>query len=274
MSLNRVLRRCTTATAALAATAAACLLAPAPAIASAPGSGVALPPPHAGFDYQIGGAYTPPAGVRVVSRDRAAAPAPGLYNLCYVNAFQAQPGAEKEWDKDLLLRDANGDIVYDGEWGEAVLDIRTADKRQRIAAKVNGWIDGCADKGFQAVEPDNYDTYTRFPDLLKSSHAKAFIKLLSAHAHREGLAVAQKNTPDLAASRAETGLDFAVAEECGEWNECDVYTDAFGAHVLVVEYSAKGLRTACSGFGDRLSIVRRDVGVSPAGSAEYLRQTC
>ncbi|MFE6398450.1 endo alpha-1,4 polygalactosaminidase [Streptomyces alboflavus] len=274
MSLNRVLRRCTTATAALAATAAACLLAPAPATASTPGSGVALPPPHAGFDYQIGGAYTPPAGVRVVSRDHAAAPAPGLYNLCYVNAFQAQPGAEKEWDKDLLLRDGDGDVVYDGEWGEAVLDIRTANKRQRIAAKVNGWIDGCANKGFQAVEPDNYDTYTRFPDLLQASHAKAFIKLLSAHAHREGLAVAQKNTPDLAASRAETGLDFAVAEECGEWNECGVYTDAFGAHVLVVEYSAKGLRTACSGWGDRLSIVRRDVGVSPAGSAEYLRQTC
>ncbi|WP_405656374.1 endo alpha-1,4 polygalactosaminidase [Streptomyces sp. RK9] len=274
MSLNRVLRRCTTATAALAATAAACLLAPAPATASTPANGVALPPPHAGFDYQIGGAYTPPAGVRVVSRDRAAAPALGLYNLCYVNAFQAQPGAEKEWDKDLLLRDANGDVVYDGEWGEAVLDIRTANKRQRIAAKVNGWIDGCADKGFQAVEPDNYDTYTRFPDLLKASHAKAFVKLLSAHAHREGLAVAQKNTPDLAASRAETGLDFAVAEECGEWDECGVYTDAFGAHVLVVEYSAKGLRTACSALGDRLSIVRRDVGVSPAGSAEYLRQTC
>ncbi|MFH9068754.1 endo alpha-1,4 polygalactosaminidase [Streptomyces alboflavus] len=274
MSLNRVLRGCTTATAALAATAAACLLAPAPATASTPGSGVALPPPHAGFDYQIGGAYIPPAGVRVVSRDHAAAPAPGLYNLCYVNAFQAQPGAEKEWDEDLLLRDGDGDVVYDGEWGEAVLDIRTANKRQRIAAKVNGWIDGCADKGFQAVEPDNYDTYTRFPDLLQASHAKAFIKLLSAHAHREGLAVAQKNTPDLAASRAETGLDFAVAEECGEWNECGVYTDAFGAHVLVVEYSAKGLRTACSGWGDRLSIVRRDVGVSPAGSAEYLRQTC
>ncbi|MFD0413438.1 endo alpha-1,4 polygalactosaminidase [Streptomyces sp. NPDC127108] len=278
MSLNRVLRRCTTVTAALAATAAACLLAPAPASAGATAptatSGIPLPPPHAGFDYQIGGAYAPPAGVEVVSRDRGAAPAPGLYNLCYVNAFQAQPGAEQEWDKDLLLRDANGDVVYDGEWGEAVLDIRTADKRRRVAAKVNGWIDGCADKGFQAVEPDNYDTYTRFPKYLKASQAKAFISLLSAHAHGRGLAIAQKNTPDLAPARKETGLDFAVAEECGEWNECGAYTDAFGDHVLVVEYSAKGLRTACSGWGDRLSIVRRDVGVSPAGSADHLRQTC
>jgi hypothetical protein len=34
------------------------------------------PPAHAGFDYQIGGAYTPPAGVEVVSRDHATLPAP------------------------------------------------------------------------------------------------------------------------------------------------------------------------------------------------------
>ncbi|GAB3898943.1 hypothetical protein GCM10029964_084170 [Kibdelosporangium lantanae] len=55
---------------------------------------VAAPPAHATFDYQIGGAYGPPSGVRVVTRDHTAAPAAGLYNICYVNAFQAQPGAE------------------------------------------------------------------------------------------------------------------------------------------------------------------------------------
>ncbi|MEU6990127.1 endo alpha-1,4 polygalactosaminidase [Streptomyces sp. NPDC046465] len=272
MSLNRVVRRCMTAAAALSATAAACLLAP--SSASAGPSAVELPSPRAGFDYQIGGAYTPPAGVKTVSRDRGATPARGLYNLCYVNAFQAQPGAEKEWDSDLLLRNANGDVVYDGEWGEAVLDIRTAGKRKRIAAKVNGWIDSCAAKGFQAVEPDNYDTYTRFPGRLKASQAKAFISLLSAHAHDKGLAIAQKNTPDLAADRKETGLDFAVAEECGQWDECGKYTAAFGNRVLVIEYSADGLRKACAGWGDRLSIVRRDVGVSPVGSSGYLRRTC
>ncbi|GGR88395.1 hypothetical protein GCM10010252_29040 [Streptomyces aureoverticillatus] len=269
---NRVLLRWTSAAAVCAATAAACLLAP--STASAGATEAPLPPPGAGFDYQIGGAYTPPPGVEVVSRDQGAAPAPGRYNLCYVNAFQAQPGAEQEWAPDLLLRDDNGDVVYDGEWGEAVLDIRTAGKRKRIAAKVNGWIDGCADKGFQAVEPDNYDTYTRFPGLLTADQAKAFISLLSAHAHDKGLAIAQKNTPELAGAREETGLDFAVAEECGEWDECGQYTDAFGDHVLVIEYSADGLRKACEGWGDKLSIVRRDVGVSPAGSSGYVRETC
>ncbi|MFC8124002.1 endo alpha-1,4 polygalactosaminidase [Streptomyces sp. NPDC057302] len=272
MSLNRVLRRGIAASAALTATAAACLLAP--STASAGAAAAELPPPHAGFDYQIGGAYAPPAGVEVVSRDRAAAPAPGLYNICYLNAFQVQPGAEGDWDADLLLRDASGDVVYDGDWGEAVLDIRTAGKRERIAAKVGGWIDGCADKGFQAVEPDNYDTFTRFPDLLTADQAKSYVALLSARAHEQGLAAAQKNTPQLAGERERTGLDFAVAEECGAYDECGDYTEAFGDDVLVIEYTDDGLRKACAGWGDRLSVVRRDVDVSPAGSSGYVRRTC
>ncbi|OWA22686.1 hypothetical protein B9W64_00900 [Streptomyces sp. CS159] len=232
------------------------------------------PPAHAGFDYQIGGAYTPPAGVEVVSRDHSASPAPGLYNICYVNAFQAQPGAEGDWDDDLLLRDASGDVVYDTDWGEAFLDIRTADKRERIAEKVGTWIDGCADKGFQAVEPDNYDSYTRAGDLLDAADAQGLIRLLAERAHSDGLAIGQKNTVELAPNREENGLDFAVAEECGEWDECGDYTAEFGDRVIVVEYTAEGLSKACAGFGDELSIVRRDLDVSPKGSSGYVRETC
>ncbi|WP_345961392.1 endo alpha-1,4 polygalactosaminidase [Streptomyces sp. BRB040] len=232
------------------------------------------PPAHAGFDYQIGGSYTPPAGVEVVSRDHSASPAPGVYNICYVNAFQAQPGAEGDWDDDLLLRDANGEVVYDTDWGEAFLDIRTADKRERIAEKVGTWIDGCADKGFQAVEPDNYDSYTRAGDLLDATDAQGLIRLLAERAHSDGLAIGQKNTVELAPNREENGLDFAVAEECGEWDECGDYTAAFGDRVIVIEYTAKGLSKACAGFGDELSVVRRDLDVSPKGSSGYVRETC
>lgn len=242
--------------------------------AGAAARSVGLPPAHAGFDYQIGGAYTPPAGVSVVSRDRTASPAPGLYNICYVNAFQVQPGEEGGWDPDLLLRDSAGKVVYDEDWGEALLDVRTAAKRQRIAEKVDGWIDGCAAKGYQAVEPDNYDSYTRSQNLLTSAQAEAYIALLSAHAHRQGLAIAQKNTSELAGDRARTGLDFAVAEECGTYGECGDYTAAYGDHVIVIEYTAKGLGKACSGWGGELSIVRRDRDVVPAGSPGYVRQTC
>ncbi|WP_443060932.1 endo alpha-1,4 polygalactosaminidase [Streptomyces sp. NBC_00448] len=242
--------------------------------AGAASEAVSPPPAHAGFDYQIGGAYPPPAGVSVVSRDHTDPPAAGLYNICYVNAFQAQPGAEGDWDSDLLLHDAKGKVVYDEDWGEALLDTSTANKRQRIAEKVDGWIDDCAAKGYQAIEPDNYDSYSRSGKLLTSAEAEAYITLLSAHAHADGLAIAQKNTSELAGDRAKTGLDFAVAEECGTYDECGDYTAAFGDHVIVIEYTAKGLQKACSGWGDELSVVRRDLDVSPAGSKGYVRQTC
>lgn len=236
-------------------------------------SQVRLPPRHAGFDYQIGGPYKPPSGVRIVARDRTASPAPGLYNICYVNAFQAQPDAERSWPADLLLRDADGEVVVDEDWDEALLDIGTAAKRERIAARVGEWIDGCADKGFDAVEPDNYDSYTRSNGLLTADDATAFIALLSRHAHARHLAIGQKNTVELAGQRKKAGLDFAVAEECGQYDECGVYAEAFDDRVVDIEYTDSGLRKALSGFGDRLSIVRRDVMVSTPGSEGYVRRT-
>ncbi|SCE19442.1 Glycoside-hydrolase family GH114 [Streptomyces sp. BpilaLS-43] len=233
---------------------------------------VTLPPAHAGFDYQINKPYEPPAGVEVVSRDHTASPAPGLYNICYVNAFQAQPGAEGEW-KDLLLKDADGEIVYDGDWGEAMLDIRTDKNRKLIAAKVNAWVDSCADKGFDAVEPDNLDTFDR-TDLLGADDAKAMIRLLADHAHQKGLATAQKNTAEFSTMRDETGLDFAVAEECGQWDECGDYAEGYGDHVIVIEYEQEHFDKACSGFADRLSIVMRDRDVLSPGDAGYVREVC
>ncbi|MBL3671368.1 endo alpha-1,4 polygalactosaminidase [Streptomyces sp. M2CJ-2] len=246
-------------------------------------SAVTTPPAHAGFDYQLGGAYPPPEGVEVVVRDHTASPAPGLYNVCYVNAFQAQPDAEDTWEPDLLLRerdsdrggDPDGKVVMDTDWDEALLDIGTAGKRERIAEKVNGWIDTCADKGFDAVEPDNYDSYARAPKgLLGADDAKAFLTLLAAHAHDRGLAIAQKNTAELAPAREEVGADFAVVEECGRYDECGDYADAFGDRVLVVEYEAAGLDRACDGWGDELSVILRDLDVTPEGSPGYVRETC
>ncbi|MEU3522474.1 endo alpha-1,4 polygalactosaminidase [Streptomyces sp. NPDC038707] len=232
---------------------------------------VRLPPKGAGFDYQIGGAYPPPEGVRVVSRDRSDSPARGLYNICYVNAFQSQPAERSSWPADLLLRDARGRLVIDEDWDEPLLDIRTPAKRKRVAERVNGWIDDCADKGFDAVEPDNYDSYTRSGGLLGTADATAFMSLLSRHAHARGLAIAQKNTAELAGLRERAGLDLAVTEECGQYDECGVYAKAFHDRVVDIEYTDRGLDAARARWGGRLSIVRRDRDVSTPGSAAYVR---
>nr|WP_234016870.1 endo alpha-1,4 polygalactosaminidase [Streptomyces sp. LaPpAH-108] len=235
--------------------------------------GVRLPPRHAGFDYQIGGAYPPPAGVRIVTRDRADSPAPGRYNVCYVNAFQAQPGERADWPAGLLLRDAHGRTVIDEDWDEPLLDLRTPAKRERIARRVNAWIDGCARKGYDAVEPDNYDSYTRSHRLLTAADAVAYMRLLTRHAHTRHLAVGQKNTAELTGHREAAGLDFAVTEECGQYDECGVYAKAYDNRVLDVEYTDAGLRKALARWGSRLSIVRRDLEVSTPGEPGYVRRT-
>lgn len=71
-------------------------------------AGYSLPPANGRFDYQIGGAYRPAAGVRIVDRDRTASPAPGVYDVCYVNAFQTQDYQASWWKRHhrgLLLHD-------------------------------------------------------------------------------------------------------------------------------------------------------------------------
>jgi hypothetical protein len=219
---------------------------------------VQLPPANAPFDYQLGGAYPPPAGVVVLTRDRSDAPVAGLFNICYVNGYQIQPGEESLWEADLILRDANGNPIIDPDWNEMLLDVGTPEKRTRIAAVVGGWIRKCATDGFAAVEIDNLDSYSRSGGLLSQDDAVAFMTLLAGAAHQAQLAIAQKNSTELLARRGEMGTDFAVAEECSRYGECADYVGAYGEHVLMIEYRDADFAAGCSAYGATHSIVRRD----------------
>ncbi|MFI1189843.1 endo alpha-1,4 polygalactosaminidase [Streptomyces californicus] len=261
------------------ATGAGLLLSRTSATGTAAGATREVVPPtaHVRFDYQLGGVYPPPAGVGAVSRDRGAKPADGLYNVCYVNAFQTQPDALEWWEAnepDLLLRDGDGEPVEDDAWGEALLDTSTAARRSRLAKIVGHWIDGCAASGFQAVEPDNLDSYERSDGLLTPAHNAAFAKLLAGRAHAAGLAIGQKNTTDLLERREEIGFDFAVVEECGRYDECGDFADAYDDRVYVVEYTDRDFARACASVGARASVVRRDLDVVPAGRPGHVHRIC
>ncbi|KAK7030429.1 hypothetical protein VNI00_014173 [Paramarasmius palmivorus] len=250
---------------------------------------VTPPPANGKFDYQIGGAYTPASNVAVVSRDRTDSPATGKYNICYVNAFQTQPGEQSFWQSSandhLLLRNRNGGYFSDPDWpDEFLLDTSTDAKRQAIATIVNGWITECQSKGFNAIEPDNLDTFTRSNGLLTKTNNLAYAKLLADHAHSIGLAFGQKNTGGELGSQGKTqvGFDFALAEECQVWDECDSYTDVYGGNVIEIEYYNEDLEQnglvnfndACAARGSQISIIYRDVEVVPSGSSGYIYQEC
>jgi hypothetical protein len=236
-----------------------------------------LPPVNGQFDYQIGGAYTPPAGTQIVSRDRTAAPAAGLYNICYVNAFQVQPDEVTWWQtnhNDLLLKDSSGAYVVDGDWDEILLDTSTAAKRSALASILGTWFAGCKSAGFQAIEPDNIDSYDRSEGLLTIGEAESYLALLAPIAHNDGLAIAQKNDTDLGSAGKNAGLDFAVSEECGRYSECDGYTDVYGTHVIDIEYTKSAFTKACKAIGASVSVVRRDVDVTVPGSSTYVYGAC
>lgn len=235
-----------------------------------------LPPANGSFDYQLGEAYPPPSGVVVLARDRTAAPATGRYNICYVNGFQTQPDEEDFWTgerADLLLRDGDGDPIIDPDWDEILLDVTTADKRARLAEIVGGWIDGCADAGFDAVEIDNLDTYARSGGRIAQNDAVAFVRLLADRAHARGMAIAQKNSAEILSRRAEMGTDFAVAEECNRYDECGDFTAAYGDQVYVIEYRRSDFTAGCADFPE-LSIVLRDLDLVGPSAGAYVYDGC
>lgn len=249
------------------------------------------PPANGQFDYQIGGAYAAAAGAAIVDRDRLAAPAPGKYSICYVNAFQTQPGDAVWWTQNHsnLLVKKDGKYVIDPEWpDEYLLDTSTAAKRTALMAILGPWIDKCAADGFKAVEPDNLDSWTRSKGVLTKASNTAFAKLLVQRAHATNLAIAQKNTSELAPiGVSQIGFDFAIVEECQVWSECEAFTDVYGNQVYEIEYNdndrdADGnpvdpisfFNAACAARGSKISIIYRDRDVVPAGDSDYEYKWC
>lgn len=245
-------------------------------------------PSNQPFDYQIGEPYTPAAETQVVARDWFDAdPAPGLYNICYVNAFQTQPDDGSvdrpdelsNWPANLVLTDLGDDPNWGGEY---LIDISTNAKRTAALAWLRPMVETCATKGYDAVEYDNLDSWTRFDGTplegdvpFGRGDAIAFATGLSDLAHEFDMLSAQKNTSDLTAGEvASIGFDFAVVEECGRYDECDVFAAVYGDDFVVIEYRDQDFAEACSVVGADVSVVRRDRNVRPPTANAYRYDEC
>ncbi|MBI9115731.1 endo alpha-1,4 polygalactosaminidase [Sanguibacter suaedae] len=237
-------------------------------------------PDDAVGDYQLGGAYEPAPGVTLVVRDSTDDPTPGLYNVCYVNGFQTQPGESEELlaeNPDLILHDASGEPVADPGWpDEYVLDISTDAARQAVAARAGEILRTCADRGYDAAEIDNLDSYLRSGGALDIDDATAAARLIVEQGAALGLVVGQKNTVELAErGRDDIGFGFAVVEECAVWDECDVLTEVYGGQVLAVEYTDEGdFTAACATPGRPADMILRDRDLVTPDDDEYVYERC
>jgi hypothetical protein len=235
-------------------------------------------PGRAVVDYQLGGAYPPPAGVTLVVRDSTAEPAEGLYNVCYVNGFQTQPGERDRWlaeRRDLVLSGTDGSPLADPDWpDELIADTSTPERRDRLAEVVGAVVDRCADTGFDAVEIDNLDSYSRSEGALTVEDNLAFAAVLARRAHDRGLEIGQKNAAELGTrARDEAGFDFAVAEECVRYDECAAYRTAYGDRVIDIEYTDNLPGGVCDADRPAATVIR-DRDLVPPGEPGHHYERC
>jgi hypothetical protein len=162
----------------------------------------------------------------------AAIHARDAHAVCYVDA-----GTWENWRPDANKFPANVLGKSNGWPGEKWLDIRRGDVLMPI---LNARVAKCANARFDAVDFDNVDGYandTGFP--LTEADQLTFNRALARAAHARGMSVGLKNDleqlDDLKAD-----FDFAVNEQCFQYNECDRYDGfvAAGKAVVEIEYQA------------------------------------
>ncbi|MCM5681435.1 endo alpha-1,4 polygalactosaminidase [Schlegelella sp. S2-27] len=170
--------------------------------------------------------------------------------VCYFSA-----GSSEDWRDDYRkFSSADKGLAMD-EWpGEHWIDIRSANVRSIMAAR----LDLAKSKGCDGVEPDNVDGYTNrtgFP--LSAQHQIDYNRFLADEAHRRGLAIGLKNDVDQLAA-LEPHFDFAVNEQCHQYNECAGYASFTSRNkpVLNAEYAAK-YRNNTGGARDTLCAAAR-----------------
>lgn len=208
--------------------------------------GVWCPQPGTTWQWQLVGEVDPTgAAVEMFDLDlfdvpmatMAALQGQGVTVVCYFSA-----GSHEDWrpDADDFPPTAIGNPL--GEWpGEHWLDIRDPGVRQVLAAR----LDLAAQKGCDAVEPDNVDGYTNDPGFpLTGDDQLDFNRWLAAEAHARGLSVGLKNDLDQLEALL-PHFDWALNEECMVYDECDrldVFIDAGKAvfHTEYVDDAAQG----------------------------------
>ncbi|WP_326591238.1 endo alpha-1,4 polygalactosaminidase [Streptomyces sp. NBC_01294] len=196
------------------------------------------PPPGVGWQWQLTGRLDTSVkapvydvdGFTTTKEQVAALKKAGRKTICYLST-----GAWEDFrpDADAFPKDLLG--KGNGWTGERWVDIRRVAELEPLMAKR---FDMCRDKGFDAVEPDNMDAYRNtsgFP--LTADDQLRYNRLIAKLAHDRGLAVGLKNDldqiPELVGD-----FDFAVNEQCAQYDECERLTPfiAAGKAVFHAEY--------------------------------------
>ncbi len=134
--------------------------------------------------------------------------------ICYFNAGAWEPYRD---DSSKFPKEVRGKIM-EGWDDERWLDIKNY---QKFSHLILARLDLAKQKKCDGVEPDNIDGYQNKTGFnLSYSDQLKFNKWLAREAHKRNLAIALKNDLDQIKD-LEKYFDFAVNEECFEYDECE-----------------------------------------------------
>jgi hypothetical protein len=164
--------------------------------------------------------------------------AQGRKVICYLSA-----GTYENWRSDAssFPKAAIGAGVA-GWPGENWLDTRDPTVRAIMSKR----MDLAVTKGCDGIEPDNVDGYTNKPGFPLTYQTQIdFNQFLATSAHARNLSVALKNDLDQVADLV-SSFDFALNEQCFQYDECDSLQPFLTANkaVFEVEYGAASLATS------------------------------
>lgn len=156
------------------------------------------------------------------------------------------------------------------EWDEYYLDINDKRLLPLMAAR----LDLAQQKGCDAVEPDNIDIYLspkvqKWKKPVTVYDQRDYDIWLSTEARKRGLSIGLKN--DIANAKYLLDyFDFAINEECYDFDECGLYLDTFIAANKAVFMAAYGdncdekflNKLLTNTIGRNLSIIIKDVNQS------------
>ncbi|MBE9586403.1 endo alpha-1,4 polygalactosaminidase [Mucilaginibacter sp. JRF] len=168
-------------------------------------------------------------------------------------------------DGSLLPKEVVGK-KYDDWPHEKWLDIRQIEK---LKPWLNSRFNMILKKGFDAIEPDNLDSYSNTTGFnISIEDTKRYIDFLITLAHSNGLGIGQKNVPDITAQYA-SKFDWALTEDAfkqGWQNDLKLYID-LKKPVFSTEYNDETSEKtfdsqycpAAAGLGYTIILKKRDL---------------
>lgn len=158
----------------------------------------------------------------------------GKFVICYISA-----GTYEDWrsDTDSFKESVKGNNLSDWE-GEKWVDIRD----ESVLDIMKNRIKIAKDKKCDGIDFDNIDGYTNDTGFsITKDDQINFDIALAEYAHNLNLKTSLKNNL-LLLNDLSSYYDFAVNEQCNQYNECDLYNDWLNSDKLVFNIEYKNVK--------------------------------